>query len=107
MKRIKLLIILLSVLFTCNAENYMISNRGMDFIKQYEKCHLKAYPDANGYSIGYGHHGPDVYEGMTITQEQADEYFKKDIQKFTKAVKRLIEALPYSYKFSQGFIDGL
>lgn len=89
------------------AKTYTISEKGIDFIKNQEKCMLTAYRDSNGYSIGYGHHGSDVYEGMTITQKQANEFFKKDIEKFSACVKRLIDALPYEYEFSQGFIDGL
>ena len=68
---------------------------------------MKAYEDAGGWSIGYGHHGSDVYKGMMITQDEANKYFEKDILKFKGCVKRLIESLPYKYEFSQGFIDGL
>lgn len=107
MKKFLMIICCLIISATMFGRDYIISNDGIEFIKKYEKCVLTAYRDANGYSIGYGHHGSDVYSGMTITKAQADEYFRKDINKFKACVKRLIEALPYEYEFSQGFIDGL
>lgn len=107
MKKIITVIALLTMCITAFSKDYVISDDGIAFIKKYEKCVLTAYRDANGYSIGYGHHGTDVYADMTITKKEADELFSKDIQKFKASVKRLIEALPYEYEFSQGFIDGL
>ena len=55
---------------------------------------LKAYPDGDGFAIGYGHHssGPGnfkVEENTTITEEEADELFKQDIQVFVEAVNKL------------------
>ena len=41
-------------------------------------------------TIGYGHTGIDVYEGMTITEPQAEELLRKDLQRFEAAVTRLI-----------------
>ncbi len=105
----KILLIALAI-FSCliiSAKDYTISSEGIEFIKQYEQCALVAYPDAGGWSIGYGHHGKDVYQGMTISKNEANRLFRKDIQKFSASVKRLIESLPYEYEFSQGFIDGL
>ena len=107
MKKIIAIISFLTISFISFSKEYSISSEGIEFIKKYETCSLTAYKDANGYSIGYGHHGSDVYEGMTITRAQADEYFRKDINKFKGSVKRLLEALPYEYEFSQGFIDGI
>ena len=34
-------------------------------------------------------------------------YFNKDIKEIEAASNRLIDNLPYKYKFSQGFFDGL
>ena len=107
MKKIITIITCIFISVVAIGRDYVISNDGIEFIKKYEKCVLTAYPDANGWSIGYGHHGSDVYEGMTITKAEANEYFRKDIQKFKASVRRLIEALPYEYEFSQGFIDGM
>ncbi|RPH38307.1 hypothetical protein EHM92_00050 [bacterium] len=48
-------------------------------IAVFEGCKLKAYKDTGGIiTIGLGHTGPDVTEGMVITQEQALALFAKD-----------------------------
>lgn len=86
---------------------YSISNHGKQFIKNQEKCSLTAYWDSDGYSIGWGHHGKDVTKGMKISKVQAEKYFNKDIKKFEEAANRIIKSLPYNYKFSQRFFDGL
>lgn len=86
---------------------YKVSAKGKKFIKQMESCSLVAYWDCNGYSIGYGHHKDDIYEGMEITQEQADEYFEQDIKWVESAVNRYLNSLPYEYEFPQSFVDGL
>ena len=69
-----------------------ISQRGIDLIKKYEGLRLKAYkPVATEiyWTIGYGHYGADVKEGMEITQKQAEEYLRKDCESSVKAVNAL------------------
>lgn len=64
-----------------------ISPEGLALIKEFEGLRLTAYRDAVGvWTIGYGHTGPDVTPGMTITQDQADELLRKDVARFEKAV---------------------
>lgn len=46
----------------------------IDLIKRSEGCKLKAYKCPAGVcTIGYGITGPDIIEGLTWTQEQADQ----------------------------------
>lgn len=53
---------------------------GIDLVKRFEGCRLVAYQDGNGiWSIGYGHTGPEVHEGMTCTQEQADAWLAAQV----------------------------
>lgn len=69
-----------------------ISQNGINLIKKYEGCRLKAYkPVATEkyFTIGYGHYGADVRQGMTITQAQADAFLKKDCTASVKAVNAL------------------
>lgn len=62
------------------------SNNGIDLIKSFEGCKLKSYLcPSNVLTIGYGHTS-GVYEGMSITQKQADEFLKADIEKYEKYV---------------------
>lgn len=107
MKKFISVIITLMISLVCFSKQYTISQKGIDTIKDFEKCALTAYPDAGGWSIGYGHHTKDIHEGMKITKKQADKYFAEDIKNCTASVNRLIKALPYEYEFSQGFIDGM
>jgi len=47
---------------------------GLELIRQNEGIRLNAYRDVVGvWTIGYGDTGPDVHEGMRITQAQADQ----------------------------------
>jgi lysozyme len=63
-----------------------ISQDGIDLIKEFEGCELDAYADSTGrMTIGYGHTA-DVYEGMTITQSQADIYLSWDLEEFEQYV---------------------
>ena len=69
-----------------------ISQNGLKLIKRYEGLRLKAYKPVSTeeyYTIGYGHYGADVRQGMTITEEQAEEYLLKDCEKAVKAVNAL------------------
>lgn len=53
---------------------------GATFIKTYERCKLEAYLDSHVppiWTIGWGHTGPDVHEGLVWTQEVADLTFSE------------------------------
>jgi lysozyme len=57
-------------------------DKATELIKSHEGCRLTAYKDQVGVlTIGYGHTGRDVIEGMTITQELADELLEHDIER--------------------------
>jgi|SRR5579871_4423982 len=46
----------------------------LDFLKARENCRLEAYRDSAGiWTIGWGHTGSDVTEGLVWTQAQADQ----------------------------------
>lgn len=62
------------------------SQKCFDLVESFEGCRLTAYKDARGiWTIGYGH-TLNVHEGMTITQEQADEFLREDIQNAVRCV---------------------
>lgn len=57
-----------------------ISDRGIGLIKRFEGCRLTAYGDSAGVmTIGYGHTG-GVRRGDTITEDQAEEYLRRDVK---------------------------
>lgn len=66
-----------------------IGKAGLALIKQFEGCRLTAYkptPKERYWTIGWGHCGPDVHPGQTITQAKADAMLQADCQKFANAV---------------------
>lgn len=70
----------------------LTSKNGIELIKKFEGCKLKAYKVHSGeqyYTIGYGHFGSDVSATMTITQKQAEDFLRSDLIKFESAVNRL------------------
>ncbi len=59
----------------------------MKLVKDFEGLRLTAYQDSVGvWTIGYGHTGPEVKPGMTISQAQADNYLQTDLAKFNTCV---------------------
>jgi len=67
---------------------------GLNLIKRWEGLRLTAYKALSTekyYTIGYGHSGSDVYEGMTITQAQADAYLVSDVNKFETSLNNYIK----------------
>ena len=71
-----------------------INEAGLNLIKQFESCRLKAYPDpATGgepITIGWGHTG-GVKLGDVITQAQADAWLLEDVAKFEQGVSELVK----------------
>lgn len=60
-----------------------INKAGLDLIKRWEGCELKAYICPAGIlTIGYGSTGPHVKPGMTITADQAEELLRSDLRRF-------------------------
>lgn len=74
---------------------YAISDVGVALIKQFEGCRLNAYRDVvNVLTIGIGHTGPDVHEGMAISQAEADSLLRADLQRFEDGVNGAIQGAP-------------
>lgn len=61
-------------------------------IQSFESCRLEAYQDGGGVlTIGWGHTGNDVFPGLKITQQQADDLFIKDLSKFEDGISKLVK----------------
>lgn len=67
----------------------------MDLENEFEGCRLTAYPDpASGgepWTIGWGHTGPEVHEGLIWTQEQADAQLVKDKARAQAIIDNLVK----------------
>jgi len=60
-------------------------------LQEFEGCRLKAYLDTVGvWTIGYGHTGPEVVEGLEWTQEKADSTLDEDIAEKLAQVRKHI-----------------
>ena len=80
-----------------------IGNKGLELIKSFEGCRLSSYKCPAGvWTIGYGHTS-GVYEGMTITQEQADNMLREDVKYYANAVDRYNSR----FNFTQEEFDAL
>lgn len=67
-----------------------MTDKGIELLKAFEGCRLKAYKDAVGvWTIGYGHTN-GVTEGMEITQEEADIMLKADIVVYESQVNCMV-----------------
>jgi len=54
------------------------SKKGLQLTEQFEGCKLVAYQDQVGvWTIGYGHTS-GVHQGMTCTQQQAEQWLSDD-----------------------------
>lgn len=65
------------------------SSKGIDFIKSFETLQTQAYKAVQTeqyYTIGYGHYGPDVIPGTTITEIEAERLLAEDLADTERAV---------------------
>lgn len=77
-----------------------ISPRGVAYIRDKEKLRLDSYQDSAGkWTIGYGHTGPEVGPNQTITEDEANARWDKDIAKFSKGVAEKLRNAPTQNQF--------
>lgn len=73
-----------------------INDAGLALIKSFESLRLDSYPDpATGgdpWTVGYGHTGPEVHPGMTITEAEADALLAADVATFEQCVNDAVGA---------------
>jgi lysozyme len=68
------------------------SAKATQLVERFESCRLIAYLDGNGiWTIGWGHTGPAVVEGLTCTQAQADAWQDEDLATADAAIARLVK----------------
>lgn len=82
-----------------------LTQRGINLIKSFEGCKLKAYKDVKGIpTIGWGAtyypNGSRVKMGDVITQEQADALLERIVSKFVTEVASVVTAKLNDNQFS-------
>lgn len=82
-----------------------VGQKGLELISSFEGCRLTAYknPGEKYYTIGYGHYGPDVKAGKTITKVEALAFLKDDLATTVKYVNSYVK----SFKPNQNQFDAL
>lgn len=69
-----------------------MKTRNKEIIKQSEGLRLEAYLcPADVWTIGYGHTGKDVVEGMKITGGEAEKLLEGDLEKFEKDILKMVK----------------
>lgn len=81
--------------------NLVYSNYGNTLTKGFEQCRLTAYWDAFGkvWTIGWGHTGPEVVQGLTCSQPWADAMLLHDEQSAVDAVNSLVQVILTQHEF--------
>ncbi|MFY0732297.1 lysozyme [Pseudomonas sp. NFX15] len=82
------------------------SQNGIAVLKYFENCSLSAYPDpATGgapWTIGWGHTGPEVANGIVWTQAKADAQLLTDL-----ASREMVVSCAVTKTLTQGQFDAL
>jgi lysozyme len=82
------------------------SEKCTELVKRFEGCKLEAYRCPAGVlTIGVGHTGPEVKEGMRVSQDIADGLLLKDLTHAADVVLRGVTIKPPV--FTQGMLDAL
>ena len=67
-----------------------LGEKGTEILKYFEGCKLTAYQDSVGvWTIGYGH-TKGVHDGMTITQEQAEQMLLTELEEYEGYIENMV-----------------
>ena len=81
--------------------DYTYDGAGLALTESEEGLRLTSYQDVRGiWSTGYGHTGPDVHEGLTITQAEAEALLKADVAHAVETVNRVVTVALTQDEFS-------
>ena len=72
-------------------EEFRYSEKGLALTKSFEGLRLEAYQDCAGvWTVGYGHTGAGVVEGMTIGEAEAEVLLLADLEDAVACVNRKV-----------------
>ena len=84
----------------------LLSLGGLTFIQSTEALRYTAYPDpgtgGEPWTICWGHTGPEVVKGLTVSRKQCEAWLRADTGKAEAAVQSLV-----TYPLKQGQYDAL
>ena len=74
-------------------QQFNYSDAGLALTKEFEGLRLEAYRDCAGIlTIGYGHTGPALFEGMKITEAEAEMLLRSDLADAMRCVNQGVTA---------------
>jgi lysozyme len=72
--------------------DFEYSSTGLALTRSFEGLRLEAYQDSAGiWTIGYGHTGPEVRDGLRITEAQAEGLLRDDLAASVKCVRAAVK----------------
>jgi len=84
-------------------QEFSYSDRGLALTKSFEGLRLEAYQDCAGnWTIGYGHAGPTVLPGQSISEAEAAKMLQADLANAVAYVNHAVQAV-----ISQGQFDAM
>ena len=83
-----------------NRPDLVTNKAALEILKLYEGISLDAYPEAGQWLIGYGHKGPSVHEGLSITPGMATRYLRDDLMSTENFIREVVEVPLNENEFS-------
>ncbi len=84
-------------------QEFRYSDKGLALTKSFEGLRLEAYQDSAGvWTVGYGHTGSGVVEGIAVTDAEAEALLIADLEDAVRCVNRKVTAA-----ISQGQFDAM
>lgn len=72
-------------------QEFRYSERGLALTKSFEGLRLEAYQDCAGvWTVGYGHTGAAIVEGMTVNDAEAEALLVADLEDAVACVNRKV-----------------
>ena len=76
-----------------------LSKTGIELLKHFEGCELKAYQDSVGvWTIGYGH-TKGIYEGLEITQGEAEKMLVDELPEYEGYISDKVVPMLQQHEF--------
>jgi lysozyme len=69
-----------------------LTRQGLDLLIEREGLRTRAYRDTKGiWTIGVGHTGPEVHDGLVWSEAQCREVFARDVLRFERSVDACVK----------------
>jgi len=74
-----------------NMNERQYSAKGLALTRSFEGLRLNAYQDSGGiWTIGFGHTGPEVHAGMSLTEPEAESLLRADLAESVACINRAV-----------------